>query len=525
MIGLYRNVCATLISCCFTSTSVYFNNIKSILFSETDYTNEDRVTDFENLPNVIGKKEFDIIKSFEKRLTNIPKTQIRNVIADLNEHLNSCNIRINLYILQKKENYSYTLLNDGQGKQHKTVRKIPISFIQPIFIGSNEILNDITDGSIELKILNLVAVPGTKENDILYTKDLSKFYRCLLFRPTQKKYNLRKIFLCNKCGQSYIEKRNYESHIKKCAGTGNTTFKFTSDVITYEENVSKMNVHPVDLYYDLETTNGTGANMKVISYSLSLSFNSKMNIPNSYIYRSLVQTEDELMQYSLREFIFRYRDKTDIKLIKRSIKRIKKREELAMSHHLTLEIKLLIKWVRKYLQQSVLPCNRTLSNNDKFKYRKENPQIDKCCICQFPIEIDANKIPNSDKIKFEIKKEFMRTYNAVSDLKMTEEEYIEKIFKAVENLYICSGIRNLKLRCSGNLNCVQLLEPKIGNYLKEVNCNSIQEFEELVDKNIIENNESWEAKFIFFEYRRCIERNYPLSSFFIDGISNCLKTN
>ena len=94
-------------------------------------------------------------------------------------------------------------------------------------------------------------------------------------------------------------------HIKCCAGQSGCTYEFDNSIVNYQENFNKIGDLPFAIYYDFETTTGSGifhdAKMYIVSYCIVVGFHPDLKIPHMVIYRSFDQSLAEVE--SLQHFI------------------------------------------------------------------------------------------------------------------------------------------------------------------------------------------------------------------------------
>ena len=94
-------------------------------------------------------------------------------------------------------------------------------------------------------------------------------------------------------------------HIKCCAGQSGYTYEFDNSIVNYQENFNKIGDLPFAIYYDFETTTGSGifhdAKMYIVSYCIVVAFHPDLKIPHMVIYRSFDQSLAEVE--SLQHFI------------------------------------------------------------------------------------------------------------------------------------------------------------------------------------------------------------------------------
>ena len=94
-------------------------------------------------------------------------------------------------------------------------------------------------------------------------------------------------------------------HIKCCAGQSGYTYQFNDSIVNYQENFNKIGDLPSAIYYDFETTTGSGifrdAKMYIVSYCIVVAFHPDLKILHIIIYRSFDQSLAEVE--SLQHFL------------------------------------------------------------------------------------------------------------------------------------------------------------------------------------------------------------------------------
>ena len=111
---------------------------------------------------------------------------------------------------------------------------------------------------------------------------------------------------CQYCDNFFRKSNdNMQKHINCCAGQAGHTYQFDNPIVNYQENFSKIGDLPFAIYYDFETTTGSGvfhdAKMFVISYCIVVAFHPDLKIPHMIIYRSFDQSMAEVE--SLQHFL------------------------------------------------------------------------------------------------------------------------------------------------------------------------------------------------------------------------------
>ena len=94
-------------------------------------------------------------------------------------------------------------------------------------------------------------------------------------------------------------------HIQCCAGQSGYTYQFTNSKVNYQENFNKIGKLPFAIYYDFETTTGSGifhdAKMYIVNYCIVVAFHPDLKILHIIIYRSFDQSLAEVE--SLQHFL------------------------------------------------------------------------------------------------------------------------------------------------------------------------------------------------------------------------------
>ena len=276
-----------------------------------------------------------------------------------------------------------------------------------------DLFTSIGNGNEEEIYVNICIKPNRIENECMFIKDLQGAYSCLYKKDQEYRY----MMVCKKCLLGYKDKKRFDNHVKICVNMKRVQFKFSGDgkdLKSYQTYFNKFNAHPFDIYYDLETTTGSedeNPYMEVMSYVFCVSFNPNMDkekYKDFYIYRSCVQDTASLGDYdAVPDYIFHQKTKKDIKMLKNSINDvILKRNKLALAHHLTLELKMIIDWMKKYFTTYIIPKYLYLPMDRRNAYveKHQDEKIKECCICRFKINDSKDK----DLLKYLFKKEYVR---------------------------------------------------------------------------------------------------------------------
>ena len=93
--------------------------------------------------------------------------------------------------------------------------------------------------------------------------------------------------------------------IRCCAGQSGYSYEFDNSIVNYQENFNKIGDLPFAIYYDFETTTGSGlfhdAKMYIVSYCMVVAFHPDLKIPHIVFYRYFDQCFAEVE--SLQHFI------------------------------------------------------------------------------------------------------------------------------------------------------------------------------------------------------------------------------
>ena len=189
-----------------------------------------------------------------------------------------------------------------------------------------------------------------------------------------------------------------QQHISCCAGQAGFDYSFDNGkIINFQDNFNKIGDLPFSVYYDFETTTGSGvffdAKMYVVSYCMVVAFHPDLNLPHLFIYHVYDQTKEKLesmFHFSvIQKDFFHFPENFNLKTLKQlqdSILTICNRtRETALTEMFNIELKFTIDCLRKWFEK-----NKVLELDEKTKddYRQKN-KPDICCICDFPMDCKA----------------------------------------------------------------------------------------------------------------------------------------
>ena len=182
-------------------------------------------------------------------------------------------------------------------------------------------------------------------------------------------------------------------HIKRCAGQAGYTYEFNNPIVNYQENFNKIGDLPFAIYYDFETTTGSGifhdAKMNVVSYCIVVVFHPDLKIPRMVIYRSFDQSLAEVE--SLQHFIDLKQDFLscgyhNLKTLKQlgdcALSVFNKSRNTALAEMFNVELKFVCDSLKTWFLTEI----KSVEIDEKFKddFLKNNlPET--CHICNFPI--------------------------------------------------------------------------------------------------------------------------------------------
>ena len=280
---------------------VFYSILNSLYFLKTEKIKV--IKDIKTLEGIIDQKILDVIVSYRSKLRYSRQKDAINHLIELNYDLKEFGYVINLFKLKEKVKYVYTNWAKNEARMNSNkVKKIPISMIEPLLIGSTKIQSsvEVQQTTVKKKVINLVAVPNrsNKEVDISFVKDVSILYK--MFESGSGKKIMNKSYTCEQCMVVQYKKETYEEHVKTCLGKNTAVYVFTlNNTITF--NKTKISLpHPFTIYYDLETTCGQdGKPMYTLTYVYCISFMQSLRdkyseLENLYVFRHINQSSKDL---------------------------------------------------------------------------------------------------------------------------------------------------------------------------------------------------------------------------------------
>ena len=540
---------------------VYRSILNALVYKKVGATKLDKDMDDRTVRTLVGEEIYDIIVQYKEPLKYARQKDVIKYLMEMNEKLKDVSVCINLFLLKLKERYLFSNWNKLFGKLRSSkVKKIPVALVQTLLMGASRTKTfiEIKNKTVKDTVINLVGIPskvGGVEIDVSYIKDVNNLFR--IIRHYRGKKVMEKAFICDQCMVIQYDKPCFQKHVVNCIGGNNTRYTFSNQkVIDYHTELTKCMVQPFTIYYDLETTCGQKDNepMRTITYAIGLSFSAEIRetsaeLTNSYIYRAFNQTSAQLSTFNLPECITRFIDRTDMILLKNSIKDVRAKVKNSMERHCTLEISLIIKWTRLMLQKVLIPMYRVLSNED-VEYFKGCNEVKDCCICKTAITKKTDfSPPNMELVKLAHKSEYMRLYGAVGIFNMAEEEYEARCNKVVQNVSILSDIDGIaRSTWGGKMLMVKVSFPKVYDYMQEVDVDSIAALKSLVfeeykrgiagddatafimrtvkekkkDKEKVDKY-TWSEGLIEFEYKRLVDIGKGPSDVWIAEIGEALE--
>ena len=435
-----------------------------------------------------------ILSEYRESLRYLPKEEFIYVISTLNDELKTKNVYLNVFMLEDENAYIISDLNEktevlrGSAKEKAKKRiKRTVSYIKVLFLGIENA--KVGNGGVQildknLKLVNLVVIPGKKENEVTYATEISKFFRCLVIGQEKKfgeRASLKQVFACKSCLKLYINKPCFDKHEKVCNGPAAPQFKFDDrHIVTYKEYLNLYNPQPYSLYYDVETDSDA---KKVIAYTTSVAFSLDMNVKskNWYFYRHIHMNQRELTEYKMvPDSVLQFTKDNDKVLLSRSADNVVNNVGVdPLAAHMVLEHHLLDKWVRESQKLLLVNQNKHLSIKEKNEFKaKITTTNTQCCICRFPINLSRhkpeNKLRDLPRIKFEIEQEYIRVLESVELgvyylylANLTEKGFIEKVITIVETMLLSKDIDSAVKMGISSLEDIQVHSKDLYQYLSK----------------------------------------------------------
>ena len=182
-------------------------------------------------------------------------------------------------------------------------------------------------------------------------------------------------------------------HTKCCAGQAGYTYQFHNPIVNYQENFSKIGDLPFAIYYDFETTTGSGifhdAQMFVVSYCIVVAFHPDLKKPHMVIYRPFDQgmSEVESLQHflDLKDFFsYGYHSLTTLKQLGDcALSVYNKLKNTALAEMFNVELKITCDSLKKWFSSELKQVEINEDAKDLF-LKENNP--DECWLSDFPID-------------------------------------------------------------------------------------------------------------------------------------------
>ena len=236
-----------------------------------------------------------------------------------------------------------------------------------------------------------------------------------------------------------------------------------------------------------------------------------------------MQDTASLGDYSaVPDYVFHQNNKKDIKLLKNSINDvILKRNKIALAHHLTLELKIVIGWMKKYFTTYVIPKYLYLPMDRRNAYIEENQseKIKECCICRFKI----NDASDKDLLKFIFKKEYVCLLEKIENIRdifddntppdaatmkadnythifRYEEFFIKKMMCAYKEVQKLDQIDYLRTMKYDNVSDIKKINEELHEKLLSKGFTSLSSCCEEVEIVTVEIAEDFLVKLIYYEF-------------------------
>ena len=328
----------------------------------------------------IGAEIFDELNQLKESLRlDLDILNFENQCFQINRILNKKKLFLKVYELKEK----FRALIQQKHDKKNVIRDIS-SCIREKFNGFNiarlEFAKKIRQNMLPIEIIYKPVKKETDNIECFFSKKINLAYRTSF--SENDKIRHRTAFQCYYCSNYYGRKDKFDRHIESCTG-----------------RPGKRDI-PLTAYIDFETTATTddcldleNKKMIAVSYVIIFAFHPDLHFDRVIIERSFGHSQARLLSLSyLSTEQMRYVNVTQIKQVRDCAFSVAAgRNRLAISKMFSTELKFasecLIKWFNvKYKNE-----NLQLSNDVKRKYEIEHPinwEIDRCCICTFPIGIN-----------------------------------------------------------------------------------------------------------------------------------------
>ena len=127
--------------------------------------------------------------------------------------------------------------------------------------------------------LDIVYEPPKNNRAPIYCFFAPKIYMAFatFYKHGQRPVKSHTVQQCPYCENFFRKSQGAMSnHIKCCAGQSGYTYEYENSIVNYQENFNKIRDLTFAIYYDFETTTGSGvfhdAKMYVVSYCIIIAF-------------------------------------------------------------------------------------------------------------------------------------------------------------------------------------------------------------------------------------------------------------
>ena len=314
---------------------------RAMMQKQTDIENDDLKSDFIDMS--LDKDFLDVLNTYNDKLTRLKVDNYETLIYLCKDLLTKAGVIFNIYQYSPDLIDNPMILKTDNNDEITLVKSIPISYLYPVFIATEELnIKDLESKKIT-NVLNLVynsddvcednyANEQDLEIEMKYISDVKDFFKIVTIKlnncedgSVNKKYYVEKALLCDKCFEMWSSKRKsrYQEHAERCYGKYNIPFIVTDKLYKFDRHDSSRKL-PITFYYDFETT--TGINMIPTSYSITSYVNDEyvnvklhedVNTYNFTTVKTCWMTYDELKHVNLPDFLKIYITSNDKKLMRK----------------------------------------------------------------------------------------------------------------------------------------------------------------------------------------------------------------
>lgn len=187
--------------------------------------------DLKKIGDVIGADVLDVMLEHEQNLTYILKDDIIVKLNDLATDLDMFGVIINIYQIKEKVKYVNVFGRNsgdlrGENKKRKEFIKQPLTLLEKLYSSPVTFRTN----AVTKKCVNLAFYYTVGEMDVMYIKDISKFYRILSKKKRGdgvRTTSIDQAHICPLCDTVFAAKKAYESQVEKCNGKTAVKYDFT----------------------------------------------------------------------------------------------------------------------------------------------------------------------------------------------------------------------------------------------------------------------------------------------------------